>query len=139
METKLTIGNYNLLKKIGEGAFSKVYRAETLSGAQNDRIAIKVQSHQNNSRCLVKETFDNEIFIHSQLSHPHIVKYIEASAKAVMKKTETGEERLRAFIATEWCSNGDLFDKILNCEGFSERLAKHYFRQMVDAIEYMHK
>ncbi len=56
--------------------------------------------------------FENEIAINSMLNHPNIVKMVDAEVNAIMKKPSTQQERVRSFIATEFCSGGDLFNRI---------------------------
>ena len=76
--------------------------------------------------------------MHSQLDHPGIVKYLGSGIDSTLSKPSTGVTRQRCYIATEYCSGGDLFDVIKSKGGLSERQCKNYFRQLIDALEYMH-
>ncbi len=44
MTTKLSISNYNLQKKIGEGCYGKVYRANPMD-QPSSLVAVKVAMH----------------------------------------------------------------------------------------------
>ena len=89
-----------------------------------------------------KRVLANEVKLLKQLSHPHIIRLVEHN-------TESGEIIWKGsgkvvqifFIVLELVEQGDLFTfiKVKNkAGGFSEPFARHYFRQLVDAIEYLH-
>lgn len=42
------------------------------------------------------------------------------------------------FIAQEYCYHGDFFDLVAKSEQFDEQIAKFYFKQLVEALDYCH-
>ena len=82
--------------------------------------------------------FENEIAINSMLNHPNIVKMVDAEVNAIMKKPSTQQEWVRSYIATEYCSEGDLFNKIKTENGLSQKLCKSIFTQVLNGVEHMH-
>ena len=90
---QLTIGNFNLVSKLGSGTQAKVYKAHSLDDFDKDEYAVKIQSWNFISHDLGKQCFLNEMLIHSQLNHPRIVKYCGGHAEGVMAKHSTGQIR----------------------------------------------
>ncbi|KAH3028906.1 MAPK-activated protein kinase Srk1, partial [Aspergillus fumigatus] len=117
---------YILLEKMGDGAFSNVYRAKDTTG-EHDEVAIKVvrkfemNSHQ-------RANILKEVQIMRQLDHPNIVKLIEFS-----------ESRQYYYIVLELCPGGELFHQIVRLTYFSEDLSRHVIVQVAKAIEYLHE
>ena len=74
-----TIGNYKIIKLIGEGGMASVYEAEhQLLGT---RVAIKVLNPMMSSNAQIKERFKNEAKIMASLDHPNILKVIDFDEK----------------------------------------------------------
>ena len=128
MQPQLTIANFNLVSALGAGTFAKVYKAHSLDECDDETYAVKIQSRDSMSHKMGKQCFLNEIFVHSQMSHPRIVKYCGGDVDATMTKHSTGQTRERSYITTEYCQNGDLFHHVLSRQGLSETLCKHYFK-----------
>ena len=42
------------------------------------------------------------------------------------------------YIALEYCEGGTLFDYLCEVGSFDEKLCRHYFKQLLEAIDYMH-
>jgi serine/threonine protein kinase len=73
-----SIGNYDLLEKLGDGAMGVVYKARRWKS--EDLVAIKVlHAHIAKNPILLKR-FEQEFRISSKLDHPNIVKVIEFSS-----------------------------------------------------------
>nr|XP_020747358.1 NUAK family SNF1-like kinase 2 isoform X1 [Odocoileus virginianus texanus] len=69
-----------------------------------------------------------EIEIMSSLNHPHIIAIHEVF-----------ENSSRIVIVMEYASRGDLYDHISERQRLSEREARHFFRQIVSAVQYCHQ
>lgn len=54
------------------------------------------------------------------------------------RQTDDNSSRECVYIITEYVEHGDLFDIILETGKFSEPVARYYFRQIINFIEYMH-
>lgn len=112
---------YELGQELGRGHFA------TILGCTNKRTqakcAVKVMSlrHLNLARC---ET----AMLQRVTSHPNILTLIDFF-----------EEDDAVFIVTNLCTGGDLFTHIVNEGRYSERRASQAMRQIVSAVDHMHK
>ncbi|GKZ17517.1 MAPK-activated protein kinase Srk1 [Aspergillus brasiliensis] len=117
---------YTLVEKMGDGAFSNVYRARDSTGEYGD-VAIKVvrkfEMNSNQRANILKE-----VQIMRQLDHPNIVKLVQFS-----------ESRQYYYIVLELCPGGELFHQIVRLTYFSEDLSRHVIVQVAKAIEYLHE
>jgi serine/threonine protein kinase len=73
-----TLGNYNLLEKIGEGSMGKIYKGRHWETQQ--LVAIKIIAPNIASNPILLKRFEQEFRIASKLDHPNIVKAIEYCA-----------------------------------------------------------
>lgn len=115
-----------LVEKMGDGAFSNVYRAKD-STTEYGEVAIKVvrkfEMNSNQRANILKE-----VQIMRNLDHPNVVKLIDFS-----------ESRQYYYIVLELCPGGELFHQIVRLTYFSENLSRHVIRQVAEAIEYLHE
>ncbi|KAL2447495.1 Serine/threonine-protein kinase srk1 [Exophiala dermatitidis] len=133
---------YILLEKMGDGAFSNVYKArDTQTG---DDVAIKVvrkfEMNSNQGDAHLHPNFKKqpkgveranilkEVQIMRQLDHPNIVKLIDFS-----------EARQYYYIVLELCPGGELFHQIVRLTYFSEDLSRHVITQVAKALRYLHE
>lgn len=117
---------YTLVEKMGDGAFSNVYRAKDNKG-EYDEVAIKVvrKFEMNSSQ---RANILKEVQIMRQLDHPNIVKLVDFN-----------ESRQYYYIVLELCPGGELFHQIVRLTYFSEDLARHVIIQVAKALEYLHE
>ncbi|PYI01977.1 Pkinase-domain-containing protein [Aspergillus sclerotiicarbonarius CBS 121057] len=134
---------YTLIEKMGDGAFSNVYRARDSTGEYGD-VAIKVvrkfemNSNQSSAhlhpglkkkpKASERANILKEVQIMRQLDHPNIVKLVQFS-----------ESRQYYYIVLELCPGGELFHQIVRLTYFSEDLSRHVILQVAKAIEYLHE
>ncbi|KAG9805894.1 Ca2+/calmodulin-dependent protein kinase, partial [Aureobasidium melanogenum] len=134
---------WNLVEKMGDGAFSNVYRARDSQGVYNE-VAIKVvRKFEMNStqgdkvlhpdfkktpKGVERANILKEVQIMRQLDHPNIVKLVEFS-----------EARQYYYIVLELCPGGELFHQIVRLTYFSEDLSRHVIVQVAKALQYMHE
>ncbi|PHH93393.1 hypothetical protein CDD83_3706 [Cordyceps sp. RAO-2017] len=134
---------WELVEKMGDGAFSNVYRARDLQG-NHDQVAIKVvrkyemNSMQGNQhlhpdfkrppRAAERSNILKEVQIMRQLDHPNIVKLIEFS-----------ESKQYYYIVLELAPGGELFHQIVRLTYFSEELSRHVIVRVAKALEYLHE
>lgn len=112
------IGNYEIVKEIGEGAFGKVYLARHI--LLHADVVLKCGAIDDPN--LVRE-----IYYHQHLKHRNIVTLYEVI------KTE-----LHLWIALEYCEGGELYYYIYEKRVLSVQKCRHLFYQMVDAVRYVH-
>ncbi|KAK5108053.1 hypothetical protein LTR62_008827 [Meristemomyces frigidus] len=133
---------WTLIEKMGDGAFSNVYRARDNQG-QFAECAIKVvrKFEMNSTQGVLHPDYDKkapktveranilkEVQIMRQLDHPNIVRLVDFS-----------ESRQYYFIILELCPGGELFHQIVRLTYFSEDLSRHVIVQVADALEYLHE
>lgn len=117
---------WELLEKMGDGAFSNVYRARDLEGNAGE-VAIKVvRKYEMNS--LQRANILKEVQIMKTLDHPNIIRLIDFS-----------ESRQYYYIILELAPGGELFHQIVRLTYFSEDLSRHVIVQVAKALEYLHE
>jgi len=108
---------------LGQGAFSKVIKVVHRS-TKNVRACKIIPKHKVED----SEKFKTEIEILQSVDHPSIIKLYEIY-----------EDMANIFLVMELCTGGELFDRILKIDHFDEIKARKLFKQIVGAINYLHK
>lgn len=117
---------WELIDKMGDGAFSNVYRARDTTGERGE-VAIKVvRKYEMNS--MQRSNILKEVQIMRQLDHPNIIKLVDFS-----------ESRQYYYIVLELAPGGELFHQIVRLTYFSEELSRHVIVQVANALEYLHE
>ncbi|KAK7734005.1 MAPK-activated protein kinase Srk1 [Cytospora paraplurivora] len=117
---------WELLEKMGDGAFSNVYRARDLEGDAGE-VAIKVvRKYEMNS--MQRANILKEVQIMRQLDHPNIIRLIDFS-----------ESKQYYYIILELSPGGELFHQIVRLTYFSEDLSRHVITQVAKALAYLHE
>lgn len=116
--------DFSIIRKVGEGAFSVVY--ECLEKATKRVFAVKVvdlSSIDSDSNA----NWENEIHIHKQLNHKHIVRLIDFFA-----------DNKNLYIVMENCPRGTLLRNLTRRQLDEFQIFK-LFRQACLAIAYLHR
>ena len=130
------LGKYNLLRTLGSGANSKVKLGQHQD--TGSYAAIKILKKNNSSMdAKFLELVMTEVETMSQLSHPNIVNLLEYSKEAHVEK-EDGTKYPVICIALELATGGELFD-FVKAGMYSERIARFYFKQLIDGLDYVHQ
>jgi calcium-dependent protein kinase len=119
--------HYILGEKLGEGQFGKVYRARH-KGMQTDWALKIIDKSSFEKKPIVYELILSELEILRECSHPNI-----------MYTSELLEDSHDYFVASEILEGGELFDRLIEVKRFSEKDSVHLIRQVLLAINYMHK
>lgn len=131
-----TIDNYKLLHTLGSGSFSKVKLAE---GPYGEELALKIMKRENTEHGKdLQSLFDNEVNFMKKLDHPNIIRLLDCSDKATAKKKD-GRSMNINYMALEYAENGEIFDYVAETGAFKEPMARFYFHQLIDVLEYLHK
>ncbi|ORY98239.1 kinase-like domain-containing protein [Syncephalastrum racemosum] len=120
------LDRYKLVAKLGDGAFSKVYKAIDID--QDTVVAVKVirktQLSQNQRAGVLKEVQ----LMRTINEHPSIVK--------LHRFIDTTDHY---FLILEMCEGGELFHRIVQLTYLSEDLSRHCIRQVAEGIRYLHE
>ncbi|KLO18071.1 Pkinase-domain-containing protein [Schizopora paradoxa] len=134
---------YKLVEKMGDGAFSNVYKAIDLASGQ--KVAVKVvrkfelnssqdgNKHLNpqfkkRPRVTERANILKEVSIMRGINHPSIVKLLQFF-----------ESEEHYFLVLELMEGGELFHQIVKLTYFSENLARHVILQVAEGIRYLHE
>lgn len=128
MDTKPTLGRYEVIDELGRGAMGIVYKGE--DPKIHRTVAIKTVRISDFDESLVdemKERFFREAESAGLLTHPNIVTIYDA-----------GEEHDLAFIAMEYLKGRDLEEHTKKENLLSLRETLSVAAQVADALEYAH-
>lgn len=113
---------YKFGRTLGAGTYGVVREADGPTG----KVAVKI--------ILKKNVKGNEQMVYDELSmlqrlkHPHIVKFVDWF-----------ESRDKFYIVTQLATGGELFDRICDRGKFTEKDASQTIKQVLDAVDYLHK
>jgi 5'-AMP-activated protein kinase catalytic alpha subunit len=125
MATPKVVGKYRLLKTLGEGAFSKVKLGQHVD--TNQTYAIKVIDRREVAAQNMENQLQREIDVMSRMDHPGLIKLHE-----VMNSPRN------IFLVLDLAAGGELFNKLAQDGALAEPVARSYFQQLIDALDYMH-
>ncbi|KAG4303072.1 hypothetical protein PCK1_000738, partial [Pneumocystis canis] len=116
---------YTLIEKMGDGAYSDVYKA--ICNDSKEYVAIKVirKYKLNYSQ---KVSVFKEIRIMQDIDHPNIVRLLGFL-----------ENDDYYFLILELLEGGEVFHQIVRLTYFSENLSRHIITQVAHAIRYLHE
>lgn len=123
--TVRTVGGYKLLRTLGEGAFSTVRHAVHMSTGRE--FAIKIIDLERTRQNNMEPRLNREISVMSRMDHPGLIKLHE-----VMRSAE------RVFLVLDFAAGGELFTKLAQDGPLGESVARTYFQQLIDALDYVH-
>lgn len=113
------VSHYILKKEIGQGSFGKVFLGKDLRTQETRAIKVILNSK-------LDPQSPREIEIMKTLKHENIIQLYEN-----LKSKEY------TYLILEYCSGGDLQQKIEEKKGMSESSARFYLRQIADALHYL--
>ncbi|TKA72533.1 hypothetical protein B0A55_06425 [Friedmanniomyces simplex] len=119
------MGQYNVIKTLGEGSFGKVKLA--IHRVSNQQVALKIIARRKLVTRDMAGRIEREIQYLQLLRHPHIIKLftvITTSNEIIMVLEYAG---------------GELFDYIVQNGKMAEDKARKFFQQIVCAVEYCHR
>ncbi|MDI1434631.1 serine/threonine-protein kinase [Polyangium sorediatum] len=125
MKAGSTIGKkYRLVRAIGAGTMGTVWAAEEIDTRRE--VAIKLLSK---STTELRQRFLREVRLSSRLSHPNIVRLLDAG------ETDDGEP----FLALELLSGESLADMLKNKRRIEPKVAARIARDIANALEAAHQ
>lgn len=121
------IGPFILGETLGEGMTGKVKRAHHNQTKQ--QVAIKIINKSKlTSKPNLRRKVEREIAVMKLIDHPHLIKLYDVL-----------QTRKYLFLIIEYVEGGELFDYIVQKGKLSEEEAFHFFKQIVEGVEYCHK
>jgi len=114
--------HYKLLEELGSGAFSVVVKATHKESGET--FAVKIVD-KNSTGC--KEMFE-EISVMALLQHQNIVNF-----------REIFDRKDGYYVVLEFITGGELFDRIIELQRYSEKEATHVMRQALGGLKHMHE
>ncbi|KAG5188797.1 kinase-like domain-containing protein [Tribonema minus] len=115
---------YNMTRTLGQGSFATVKLATCKS--DQSKWAIKVIKKTSLSP-EDEEALQSEVSILQRVNHPNIVQL-----------KEVFDSPNNFYMVMELCTGGELFDRIVTKEHYSEREARDCIRSIVEALKYCH-
>ena len=116
---------HKMISKIGKGAFGDVALVEHKETKQ--KRALKIINLGKNMTKEQESLFLTEIDVLKKLDHPNIIKILSYF-----------RTKNRFYLLTEYCSGGELFDKIIEMNHFSEVEAALIIKQLLSAVQFIH-
>jgi calcium-dependent protein kinase len=117
--------DYEFKKELGEGSYGQVKLGMHKRTGLDRAIKIikKNEIPEDERNAMLKE-----VSILKSLDHPNIIKMFDMY-----------QDDINYYIVIEYCSGGELFDRVKNnSDGFSEKEAAGYLRQLLSALSYLH-
>ncbi|TNV81247.1 hypothetical protein FGO68_gene14874 [Halteria grandinella] len=130
MEHQQSIGQYRLIKKLGEGKLTSVYLVQ-----KEDKLySMRVQSKQDSDvqMCKLSQAFVKEISAFKRVKHPFIIEMVDSFIWRDEGQTA------RWCMVFEQAEGGDLYGRIIEKkEKASEKHAINWFAQVCLAVEHL--
>jgi len=117
---------YMLGELLGKGGFGQVNRVTNI--ATGEVWAVKMIS---------KATFSTSKDTESMKLETELMKRVRGHPNVVELK-DVFEDRAFYYIVMELCLGGELMDRIVDHQHFSEKVAAAYFRQMLQGVKHCH-
>mmetsp|Transcript_42532 Transcript_42532/g.102852 ORF Transcript_42532/g.102852 Transcript_42532/m.102852 type:complete len:874 (+) Transcript_42532:90-2711(+) len=115
---------YELREKIGDGTSGQVRRA--IQRQTGKEYAVKVISLR---RQLNSKQMEEEVSLMRTLDHPYIVQLVDVFVHS----------GVAMYLVMELVAGGDLFDRIVQQERYTEKDARRAMRRLLSAIHYLHE
>ncbi|XP_050189422.1 hormonally up-regulated neu tumor-associated kinase isoform X1 [Myiozetetes cayanensis] len=121
------VGNYLIGRKLGEGSFAKV--REGLHVITGEKVAVKVIDKKRAKKdTYVTKNLRREGQIQQMIRHPNIAQLLD------ILETENSY-----YLVMELCPGGNLMHKIYEKKRLEEHEARKYIRQLILAVEHLHR
>nr|ACV87297.1 POPK-1 kinase protein [Phallusia mammillata] len=118
------VGPYRLDKTLGKGQTGLVKMG--IHCVTGKRVAIKVVNREKLSENVINKV-EREIAIMKLIDHPHILGLYDVY-----------ENKKYLYLILELIAGGELFDYLVKKGRLSSREARHFFRQIVSAVDFCH-
>ncbi|XP_030066164.1 serine/threonine-protein kinase Chk1 [Microcaecilia unicolor] len=117
------VEDWDLVQTLGEGAYGEVQLA--VNRHTEEAVAVKIVDMARAADCT--DNIKKEICINKMLNHANIVKFYGHRREGSIQ-----------YLFLEYCSGGELFDRIEPDVGMPEHEAHTFFHQLIAGVEYLH-
>ncbi|XP_059813226.1 serine/threonine-protein kinase Chk1-like [Hypanus sabinus] len=117
------VEDWDLVQTLGEGAYGEVQLA--INRRTKEAVAVKKVDTTHARDC--PDNIKKEICINKMLNHENIVRFYGHRREAHIQ-----------YLFLEYCSGGELFDRIEPDVGMPEADAHRFFQQLIAGVEYLH-
>ncbi|KAM3868880.1 serine/threonine-protein kinase Chk1 [Diretmus argenteus] len=117
------VQGWDVVQTLGEGAYGEVRLL--VNRETEEAVAVKVIDTSQAKEC--DDNVKKEVCIHKILTHPNIVRFFGHR-----------REGPTVYLFLEYCTGGELFDRIEPDVGMAEKDAHRFFQQLIAAVEYLH-
>ncbi|XP_038610659.1 serine/threonine-protein kinase Chk1 isoform X3 [Tachyglossus aculeatus] len=117
------VEDWDLVQTLGEGAYGEVQLA--VNRRTEEAVAVKIVDMKRAADC--PENIKKEICINKMLNHENIVKFYGHRREGNIQ-----------YLFLEYCSGGELFDRIEPDVGMPEPEAQKFFHQLMAGVVYLH-
>ena len=116
--------NYEIIKKLGQGTFGQVYKI--IHKTTRNIRAMKIIPKNNLKPGFTDKDIIHEITIMKNLDHPHIIKLFEFYI-----------DESNYYLINEFCTEGDLSEKMFKLKSLPETIVKIIMAQIFNAVLYL--
>ncbi|XP_062949907.1 serine/threonine-protein kinase Chk1 isoform X3 [Cynocephalus volans] len=117
------VEDWDLVQTLGEGAYGEVQLA--VNRITEEAVAVKIVDMKRAIDC--PENIKKEICINKMLNHENVVKFYGHRREGSIQ-----------YLFLEYCSGGELFDRIEPDIGMPEQDAQRFFHQLMAGVVYLH-
>ncbi|EAR97251.2 plant dual-specificity MAP kinase kinase family domain protein (macronuclear) [Tetrahymena thermophila SB210] len=125
LESELKTSDFQVLDRLGKGAFGKVYKTKLQKTGQI--FALKQMEKQQILKQGMVKQIQTEVKVMYSLDHPNIIKLYNHF-----------EEDAYIYLMIEYASGGQLWQKLTKEGRFDENTVKRYMADIILAVEYLH-
>jgi serine/threonine protein kinase len=119
------VDGYTIMERLGYGASSKVKLARVQS--TDELVALKIRQQE------ALDPFYAELdFFETVPKHPNILEMLDYKENSLLVKS--GQTKRVNYFALEFAPNGELYDYMAAYGAFPEPIARHYFKQILEAL-----
>ena len=130
-----TLDDYEIIRELGKGAFSNVKLGKHKETKK--LVALKILKDEAFENKANIATFKTEVDVMKEISHPYIINLLKSTNKGVLTKTSGDKKEGVVYLTLELATGGEIFDFIAQTGSFSEPVARYYFHQIIEALEYL--
>ena len=122
-----TVGQYNLISKLGNGEYGVVYKG--INTKTQKIFALKaINKERVKSNAKLFKLFQTELAVMSKLKHPnilHLYEYLETSNNF--------------YLVIDYCNNGDLLHHVTKNQYLGEEESIYFLMQIMNGFRELHK